>query len=126
MCIVSRWMKEAGFRYAKHKKCYYVDRHEDKDVIEDRVTYVKNFFKHEINEHCWMQMPRWKYSNFKLKKVINHILIKNEGSSIAQVLDDKMAKYIENERVYFYTADNGTDMVELHVDDIYQYNNDNL
>ena len=37
-----------------------------------------------------------------------------------------MAKYIENERVYFYTADDGTDMVELHVDNMYQYNDDDL
>ena len=36
--IVSRWMKEAGFKYEKYKKCYYVDRHEDDDVVSDRKT----------------------------------------------------------------------------------------
>ena len=31
--IVSRWMREAGFSYEAHKKSYYVDRHEDDDVV---------------------------------------------------------------------------------------------
>ena len=38
--IVARWMKEAGFRYEKHKKSYYVDRHEDPDVVSDRKSYL--------------------------------------------------------------------------------------
>ena len=33
--IVGRWMKETGFKYEQHKKSYYVDRHEDPDVIQD-------------------------------------------------------------------------------------------
>ena len=33
-----------GFKYEKHKKSYYVDRHEDEDVVSDRKAYlVKNF-----------------------------------------------------------------------------------
>ena len=49
--VTARWMKEAGFSYVKHKKSYYVDRHEDEDVIADRITYIHNFFSDEIYEH---------------------------------------------------------------------------
>ena len=33
--ITSRWMKEVGFKYELYKKSYYVDRHEDEDVVSD-------------------------------------------------------------------------------------------
>lgn len=33
--IVSRWMKESGIKYEQYKKCYYVDRHKDDDVMSD-------------------------------------------------------------------------------------------
>ena len=56
--IVSRWMKEAGFKYEIHKKTYYVDRHEDEDVVEYRTTYIDDFFKSEVYEHCWIQLSK--------------------------------------------------------------------
>ena len=42
--IVSRWMKEAGFKYEANKKWYYVDRHKYEDVVSDRVTYLDLLF----------------------------------------------------------------------------------
>jgi hypothetical protein len=36
MNMAARWMLEAGFKYERHKKSYYVDRHEDTDVLADR------------------------------------------------------------------------------------------
>ena len=41
-------MKEAGLKYEKHKKTYYVDRHHDEDVVNDRKTYVETSFSDEI------------------------------------------------------------------------------
>jgi hypothetical protein len=33
--IVIRWMRDAGFKYEAYRECYYVDRHEDPDVVAD-------------------------------------------------------------------------------------------
>ena len=43
MHIVSRWLKEAGFDYEKHRKIYYVDRHQYHNVVADRNAYLTNF-----------------------------------------------------------------------------------
>ena len=59
--VAARWMREIGFKYEKHKKCYYVDRHEDEDVVDDRKTYLSKFFKNEIYEHCWVQLTKSEY-----------------------------------------------------------------
>jgi hypothetical protein len=40
--IAARWMRESAFCYCGHKKSYYVDRHEDTDVVESRNAYVVN------------------------------------------------------------------------------------
>jgi hypothetical protein len=45
-------MGEAGFKYEKYRKSYYVDRHEDPDVVEDRVRYLKRNFEDEVFEKC--------------------------------------------------------------------------
>ena len=42
---VSRWMREAGFKYVAYKKSYYVDRHEAADVIADRNKYLRKKLK---------------------------------------------------------------------------------
>ena len=44
-CIVSRWMKDAGFKYEKYKKLYYMDQDDDEDVVSDRKTYVGVFLR---------------------------------------------------------------------------------
>jgi hypothetical protein len=33
-------MREAGFSYEAHKKSYYIDRHEDDDVVANRHVYI--------------------------------------------------------------------------------------
>ena len=59
--IVLRWTKESGFRYEKHKKSYYVDRHKDPYVVHDRNTYLITFLSKNIYDHCWVQMTKEKY-----------------------------------------------------------------
>lgn len=56
--VVLQWMKEAGFCYKKHQKSYYVDQHEDTDVVADQKLYIAEFFDDEIYEHCWNEIPR--------------------------------------------------------------------
>jgi hypothetical protein len=45
--IVRRWMRDAGFKYEAYRKCYYVDRHEDPDVVADRAEYIPKCFEVE-------------------------------------------------------------------------------
>ena len=41
--IAARWILEAGFKYKRHKKSYYVDRHEDTNVLADQNKYIVEF-----------------------------------------------------------------------------------
>ena len=50
--VCARWTKEAGFCYQRHKKTYYVDRHEAPDIVADRNNYVRTTLPFEIYEHC--------------------------------------------------------------------------
>ena len=70
-------MKEACFRYETHKKIYYVDRHEDSDVVSNRISYHDAFFTDEIYEHCWIQITKQKYDSLKQTKGFHIIKIKN-------------------------------------------------
>jgi hypothetical protein len=54
-------MRDAGFKYAAHKKCYYVDRHEDSDVVDDRNQYIPACFKSEMHQQVWVQLPLEEY-----------------------------------------------------------------
>jgi hypothetical protein len=61
-------MREAGFSYEAHKECYYVDRHEEDDiVIADRHVYIDEDRASKIDEHCWIQLPEKQYLKFKFK-----------------------------------------------------------
>jgi len=125
--IVSRWMREAGFRYAVHKKSYYVDRHEDEDVVSDRKTYLVNFFDAEKYEHCWMQLPRRKYIAMKMNGTLRTVQIKQEKDrkqmkpSLIDDISTKVDEYVEKQRIHFYKSEDNVDMVEMHVDDVYSY-----
>jgi hypothetical protein len=78
--VVGRWMQEAGFRYAGHKKPYYVDRHKDDDVVEDRNKYVVVFQDEELYEHYWVQLPKAVHLKHKAKrKKERHIVKQEEG-----------------------------------------------
>ena len=86
--IISRWMKEAGLKYKKHKKSYYVDRHEDEDVVSDRKTYVETSFNNEIREHCWIQISRTKYLSLKYNNKITTIKVEKTTIVKKNELDD--------------------------------------
>jgi hypothetical protein len=77
--VVGRWMREAGFRYAGHKKSYYVDRHKDDDVVEDRNRNVVVFQDEELYEHCWVQLPKAVHLKHKSKRKKERNFVKKEG-----------------------------------------------
>ena len=126
--VISRWMKEVGFKYELHKKSYYVDRHEDEDVVSDRKAYLVKNFDLEIYEHCWIHISKVKYDSLKYNKAIKTIVVKKEEKGSDEPEDAVMEKYIEDERMHFYQDENGKKMVEMHVDDVYTYDDkqDNL
>ena len=124
-------MKEAGFKYELHKKSYYVDRHEDDDVVSSRNTYIKRFFADEIYEHCFIQISKIKYQALMHNGVFRANRVKKEKSEKKEVsknlIDDASSlieDYIENEQTHFYKDEDGKEMVEIHVDHLYTYDND--
>ena len=130
--VVARWIREIGFKYEKHKKCYYVDRHEDEDVVEDRKTYLSKFFANEIFEHCWIQLRKAEYDSLKRRNPLRTLNVKKEHKSdLSEDIAVKTQKYIEEFRTHFYTeGEERREMVEIHVDDYYAYddkdNNENV
>ena len=70
-------MKEACFRYETHKKIYYVDRHEDSDVVSNRISSNDAFFTDKIYEHYWIQITKQKDDSLKQTKGFHIIKIKN-------------------------------------------------
>ncbi len=54
-------MHDAGFKYAAHKKCYYVDRHKDLDVVADCNQCIPVCVKSELRQHVWVQLPLEQY-----------------------------------------------------------------
>ena len=101
--VVSRWMKEAGFSYETHKKSYYVDRHEDLDVVRDRRTYLDIFFKYEINEHCWVQLTKRKYLTLKHTNAFQTLKIKQEKDIDVDMVA-KTNDYIDKYCTHYYTT----------------------
>ena len=120
-------MKKVGFKYELHKKRYYVDRHEDEDVVSDRKTYLVNYFDAEKYEHCWMQLPRRKYIAMKMNGTLRTVQIKQEKDrkqmkpSLIDDISTKVDEYVEKQRIHFYKSEDNVDMVEMHVDDVYSY-----
>ena len=121
-------MKEVGFKYELHKKSYYVDRDEDEDVVSDRKAYLVKKIDLEIYEHYWIHISKVKYESLKYNKAIKTIVVKKEEKGSDRPVDSVIEKYIENEHMYFHQDENGKEMVEMHVDDLYTYGNkqDNL
>ena len=123
--VAARWMKEAGLKYEKHTKSYYVDRHEDKDVIADRKTYLERIFQTELFEHCWIQMTCPKYRSLIYMNKIKSFNVKQEKGTVDKKysnLSSTIVKYTEDHRIHFYKDEKDVAMVEMHVDDIYAYN----
>ena len=115
-------MKKAGFRYQRHTKSYYVDRHEDPDVVADRNQYVTTSLPLEVYEHCWIQRMRWQYLNLEMKKKTNNENMKKEHTKkekgVEQDYTREVEKFIADERVHFFKNKEGTEMVEEHVADV--------
>jgi hypothetical protein len=129
--VVGRWMREAGFRYAGHKKSYYVDRHEDDDVVEDRNRYVVVFQDEELYEHCWVQLPKAVHLKHKSKRKKERNFVKKEGrvkqeGKVPKIKSEpldassEIAAYLETKE-HHYTNDEGKAFVEVHADTVYAY-----
>jgi hypothetical protein len=128
--IAARWMLEAGFKYERHKKSYYVDRHEDTDVLADRNKYIAEFFEEEILEHCWMQLSKRLYLHNKNLKTMSAVktTIKQERRKAKDIVEDVSAavtKYLDT-KSYHYKNKAGEDMVEVHADWLYSYADEKL
>ena len=96
---------------------YYVDRHEDEDVVSDRVTYLANFFHDEIYKHCWIQISKTQYLTLKHINELKTIPIKTENTPD---ISYKIDNYVEEHLTHFYNDGiEEKEMVMLHIDDYY-------
>jgi hypothetical protein len=132
--VAARWMREAGFCYCGHKKSYYVDRHEDTDVVESRNEYIVTCFEEELYEHCWVQLTKPNYLKTKLRKkqekLARNTKIKQESgthtnkqSKQAEGRDEFAAveMHLDSKAYHYKDPVTGSDMVEVHVDTVYSY-----
>ena len=88
--------------------------------------YLVSFFDKEIYKHCWMYVLRRKYIVMKTTSVIRTIHIKEEDEkkedgALVENLSSKIDDYVEKERIHFYKNEDNLDMVEMHIDDVYKY-----
>jgi hypothetical protein len=126
--IAARWMLEAGFKYERHKKLYYVDRHEDTDVLADGKKYIAKFFDEEILEHCWMQLTKRMYLQNKRLKSMSALKIKTKIKQERRAKDTvnvsaAVTKYLYKKACHYHN-EAGEGMVEVHADWLYSYEED--
>jgi hypothetical protein len=128
MNIAARWMLEAGFKYERHKKSYYVDRHEDTDVLADRNKYIAEFFEEELLEHCWIQLSKRVYLKNKHSKSLSALKMKTTIKQETKAKDTTdvsaaVTKYLDT-KAYHFRNEDGEDIVEVHADWLYCYGDD--
>ena len=91
---VGRWMHALGFKYETRRKHFYVDCHEKPEVTAYRdKVWCPRYFERELRAHRWV----WLTPN-EVDKMIKDGKLDNDHSGI------------------LFTADNGKEMVEFHVD----------
>jgi hypothetical protein len=115
-------MREAGFSYEAHKKSYYVDRHEDDDVVGDRHEYIDEDLEEEIYEHCWIQLPKRQYLKLKFKGKLQSIRVKQEEKE--SDVEKQIKDFLDKKLTYFYTDTDGNEFAEVHTDVLYSYSDD--
>ena len=95
IATIARWMHACGFRYKKREKHYFVDGHERPETLKYRPVFTKEYLGYEVRAHRWFHMTLAE-SNTLL----------SEGKIAAKC-------------GYYYTSDDGVDMVEYHIDTSY-------
>ena len=93
-------MKHIGFKFVSRKKGYYVDSHESEENVKYRNAFIERYFEYEYRCHRWYSVP----VSVKTRLV-------NDGE-----LDSSLG--------YHYKLEDGTEMVEYHVDDHVMFQNE--
>ena len=70
-----------------------------------------------------------KYIALKMKDAIRTYGIKKEKDTkttgLVDNIENNINDYIEKHRIHFYKTEDGTEMVKMHVDDLYDYSDSN-
>ena len=90
---VWKWMRQLGFDYKPHKKCYYVDTHDAPENVKYRSKFIKRYFEYELCCHRWIS-----FSVDERDKLIE------EGKLPSEISGYEYEKF-------------GMKMIEYHVDD---------
>ena len=92
-----RWLRRLGFHHDSRKKSFFVDGHERPNVVCHRNEFCSNYLsKLEPRTHRWIQVTRETVEQWKSEN---------------RIREDAAA------RGFTYQDDEGTEMVEFHVDD---------
>jgi hypothetical protein len=123
--IAARCMLEAGFKYERHKQLYYVDCHEDTNVLADWNKCIAEFFFEELLEHCWMQLSKRMYLRNKNLKSMSALKTKTKIKQERKAKDTAnvpaaVTNYLDK-KAYHYRNKAGEDMVKVHADWLYGY-----
>ena len=97
---VYNWMKQLGFQYKPHKKCYYVDTHESDENIAYRNEFIKRYFEYEVCCHRWISIP-----DYERERLIN------EGKFDKELAGFEYQKY--NTKYFEYHVDDHQTLQEL-------------
>ena len=100
---VLNWLHALGFSYEVRRKSYYVDGHEKPGTIRYRWKFIARYFAHERRMHRWYQITEDRAMELaKEYPILDHC-------------------------GFHYESEDGTKMVEFHVDtiDLFQKEVDN-
>ena len=136
------WAVAIGASFQKHKKGYYVDGHDRPDVLEHRSEWLSTELKLELRQYLWVQMTVEQavelnipgYRTNEVEKAspseksctssssrrrfqgLSKHRDRKKISAEQQEERERVVSLVEAELVYPYTTDDGTPMVEIHVD----------
>jgi hypothetical protein len=94
LAIAYKYLRYLGYRFDQTKKSYYNDGHEKQEQVAYRRRFIVEYFESELSCYVWVQITEE-----------TAIKLETEG-------EKKLLKDIG----YTYTADNGVNMREYHVD----------
>ena len=80
---VCRYLQQLSYSYTAKKKTWYVDGHERKDVVLDRIEFCKEYLKLELRCHRWVQLTLEQATKLVDEKKLNfeeaHVFKDAEG-----------------------------------------------
>ena len=98
MPTIHRWMQHLGLKYETRKKCYYVDNHDNPEIVWYRNHFIDRYFNYELRCYRWYCVP---------------VEQKNEMVKKGEIHPEL--------GYHHFRQEDGKEYVEYHVDDHYTF-----